>query len=345
MTIRSRTIQTAPLRLAGRGLAMSTLFLAGTVAAQPGLIADETGWSGQIAPLVGVISSRSNLAVSSDQKEIDSLYRLSSREYRPIGGALGRVDYTITPGRLALYAGTPRTAFQDGEISIEVGARYRLGDAGVLSAGVIPTSVAGNEVWSDPFVTGQPRTATDASRRGLHLGMAAIGGTGLSVDYHLFRHEIDEERSGVALGLSAADRALLDRDATEHRVDLNYRLPAVSGITLTPGLQYRRMDADGEANRGWLLRPQMTAQWQVDRLSLSLTGFYGVDRYDVRQPVYDEYRDAEQLGVVAGVRYAEPFGWSNWSVDAWGVWSDTDSDIRFYDQQTGVFAVGLGYRF
>ena len=345
MTDNSRTIQRTSCRKAGRLLAASALFLAGAAMGQAGPIAGEAGLSGQVTPLVGVISSRSNLAVSSDQKEIDSLYRLSSREYRPVGGALGRVDYTITPGRLALYAGTPRTAFQDGEISLEAGARYRLGNAGVLSAGVIPASVAGNEVWSDPFLAGERRTATDASRRGLHLGMAAIGGTGLSVDYHLFRHDIDEERSGEALGLSAADRALLDRDATEHRFDLAYRLPAVSGVTLTPGLQYRRMDADGGANRGWLLRPQMTAQWQVDRLSLSLTGFYGVDRYDLRQPVYDEYRDAEQMGVVAGVRYAEPFGWSNWSVDAWGVWSESDSDIRFYDQQTGVFAVGLGYRF
>ncbi len=324
---------------------MSVLFVAGGANAQTGPVADETGWSGQLTPLVGVISSRSNLSVSSDQKEIDSLYRLSSREYRPVAGVLGRVDYTITPRRLGLYAGTPRTAVQEGEISLEFGARYRLGNAGVLSAGVIPTTFAGNEVWSDPFVTDEPRRATDADRRGLHLGVAGIAGTGLSVDYHLFRHDIDEERSGKALGLSMAERSLLDRDATEHRFDLAYRLPAVSGVTLTPGLQYRRMDADGAANRGWLLRPQMTAQWQVDRLSLSLTGFYGVDRYDVRQPVYDEYRDAEQLGVVAGVRYAEPFGWSNWSVDAWGVWSETDSDIRFYDQQTGVFAVGLGYRF
>jgi len=319
------------------------LGIASTATGAP--IADQPGLSGQVTPLVGVVASRSNLAVSSDEKRIDSLYSLSSREYRAVGGALGRVDYTITPGKFAVHAGTPRTALTEGEISLEFGASYRIDGVGILSAGVTPVSFAGNEVWTDPFVTDERRSATDVTRRGLRLGLSGIGGSGLSVDYRLFRRDVDEERAGQALGLSPADRSRLARDTTEHRFDLAYRLPVSEGFALTPGVQYRRMDADGAANRGWLLRPQLTASWQRERLSLSLTGYYGVDRYDVRQPVFDEYRDSDQMGVVAGVSYAEPFGWSNWSVDAWGVWSESDSDIRFYDQQTSVFAVGLGYRF
>jgi len=319
------------------------LGIAASATAAP--IADEPGFSGQLTPLVGVIGSRSNLDVSSDQKRIDTLYGLSSREYRPVAGLLGRVDYTIVPRRFSLHAGTPRSALTEGELSLEIGASYRLDGIGTLSAGVIPVTFVGNEVWADPFVAGLRREATDVSRRGLRLGLSGIGGTGLSVDYRLFRRDVDEERSGQALGLSAIDQARLERDSTEHRFDLSYRLPVSEGFSLTPAVQYRRLDADGAANRGWLLRPQLTASWRRDRLRLSLTGYYGVDRYDERQPVYAEYRDASQMGVVAGVSYAEPFGWSNWSVDAWGVWSESDSDIRFYDQQTSVFAVGLGYRF
>lgn len=325
--------------------AVALVWGVGTSATAAAPIANETGFSGQLTPLVGVIGSRSNFNVSGDQKRIDSLYELSSREYRPVGGLLGRIDYTIVPRQFAVHAGTPRSALTEGELSLEIGAIYRLDGVGTLSAGVIPVSFAGNEVWADPFVTGERREATDVSRRGLRLGLAGIGGTGLSVDYRVFRRDVDEERSGEALDLSAADRGRLERDATEHRFQLSYRLPVSEGFSLTPGLQYRRLDADGAANRGWLLRPQLTASWRRDRLSLSLTGYYGVDRYDVRQPIYDEYRDSEQLGMVAGVSYAEPFGWSNWSVDAWGVWSESDSDIRFYDRQTSVFAVGLGYRF
>ncbi len=321
-----------------------SLLLATETQASP--IAGETGFSGEIQPLIGVISSRSNLAVSSDQKRIDSLYSLSSRETRPVGGALGRVDYTIVPRELAFYAGMPRSTLTDGEIAVEVGARYLLSDVGVLTAGIIPVTVNDSEVWSDPFAVGVRRDATEVDRRGLRLGLAGIAGSGLSVDYRLYRRDIDEERSGQALpDLSAGERRLLAREGTEHRFDLNYRVALTDRFSLTPGVQYRRLDADGAANRGWLLRPQLTARYDMDRWSLSMTGYYGVDRYDARQPIYDEYRDGKEMGLVAGVRYAEPFGWSNWSVNAYGVWSERDSDIRFYDQQTGVFAVGLGYRF
>ena len=314
-------------------------------AAHASPIAEEVGLSGEIQPLIGVISSRSNLAVSSDQKGIDSLYSLSSRETRPIGGALGQIDYTVVPRKLSLYAGTPRSALADGEIGVEVGARYRVGGVGLLTAGVIPVTVNDSEVWSDPFVIGSLREATDVDRRGLHLGLAGIVGSGLSVDYRLYRRDIDEERSGLTLGLSAGERGLLAREGTEHRFDLNYRVALTDHFSLTPGVQYRRLDADGAANRGWLLRPQLSARLEIERWQLTMTGYYGVDRYDARQPVFDEYRDGRELGVAAGVRYAEPFGWSNWSVNAYGVWSQRDSDIRFYDERTGLFAVGLGYRF
>ncbi|WP_158611825.1 DUF2860 family protein [Guyparkeria sp. SCN-R1] len=326
-------------------LAILPLSLLLATGAQASPIADETGFSGEIQPLIGVMSSRSNLAVSGDQKRIDSLYSLSSRETRPIGGVLGQIDYTVVPRELSLYAGTPRSALADGELGVEVGARYLVGGVGLLTAGVIPVTVNDSEVWSDPFVVGERRDATDTDRRGLHLGLAGIAGTGLSVDYRLYRRDIDDERSGQALELSPAERRLLEREGTEHRFDLNYRLALTDRFSLTPGVQYRRLDADGAANRGWLLRPQLTARYEMDRWSLSMTGYYGVDRYDARQPIYDEYRDGKEMGVVAGVRYAEPFGWSNWSVNAYGVWSERDSDIRFYDQETGLFAVGLGYRF
>ena len=321
------------------------LGLAGGQTSMAAPIADQTGLSGELMPLVGVLSSESNLAVSSEQKRIDSLYNLSSRETRPIGGVLGRIDYTLVPRQLSLYAGTPRSALADGELALELGARYRVDRVGMLTAAVIPMSLTESEQWSDPFVVGTPRTATDVDRRGLRLGLAGIAGTGLSVDYRLYRRDLDDERSGQALGLSPDERSLLARDGNEHRIDLNYRLAVTDNLSLTPGLQYRRLDADGAANRGWLLRPQLSAQLTIERWRFSMTGYYGVDRYDARQPIFDEYRDGNQMGVMAGVRYAEPFGWSNWSVDAYGVWSERDSDIRFYDERTGLFAVGLGYRF
>lgn len=325
--------------------ALVSLALAVIPTANAAPIAEETGLSGELMPLVGVLSSRSNLAVSSDQKRIDSLYSLSSRETRAIGGVLGQVDYTLVPRRLSVYAGVPRSALSDGEIAVELGARYQIDRVGLLTAAVIPVTVTDSEVWSDPFVVGSPRDATDVDRRGLRLGLAGILGTGLSVDYRLYRRDVDEERSGLALGLSPAERSRLARDGNEHRFDLNYRVAVTDNLSLTPGLQYRRLDADGAANRGWLLRPQLSARLDIERWQFSMTGYYGVDRYDARQPIYDEYRDGNEMGVVAGVRYAEPFGWTNWSVNAYGVWSESDSDIRFYDERTGLFAVGLGYRF
>ncbi|MFW6020846.1 MAG: DUF2860 family protein [Guyparkeria sp.] len=343
----NRLLAQAVTKAVAQAIAMATLLLSlfSPVVASASPIADEVGFSGEVQPLGGVLSSRSNLAVSSDQKRIDSLYSLSARESRPVGGVLGKVDYTVVPKELALYAGTPRSALGEGELAVEFGARYLVGGVGLLTAAVTPFTLNDSEAWSDPFVTGTRRDATDADRRSLRLGLAGIAGTGLSVDYRLYRRDLDDERSGQALGLSSAERRLLEREGTEHRFDLNYRVALTDNLSLTPGVQYRHLDADGAANRGWLLRPQLTAQYDIDRWSVSMTGYYGVDRYDARQPIYDEYRDGDEMGVAAGVRYAEPFGWSNWSVNAYGVWSERDSDIRFYDEETGLFAIGMGYRF
>ncbi len=319
--------------------------LVAATTAQAAPISDEVGFSGDITPLVGVLTSRSNLVVSSDRKEIDSLYSLSSRDTRLVGGVLGQIDYTLTPNRLAVYAGTPRQGLVDGDPSLEVGARYRISGVGLLQAGVIPVTFAGNEAWADPFLTGEKRQATDVDTRGLNLGLSGIAGTGLGVSYRLLRRDYDQEQSGQALNLSAAERSRLDRNVTEHRLGVDYRLTVGDNFSLTPGIRYRRMDVDGAANRGWLLRPQLSARWTSRQWQLSLTGYYGVDRYEARQPIFDEYRDGHEKGLVAGVRYTEPFGWANWSVNAYGVYSERDSDIRFYDQQTGLFAVGLGYRF
>ncbi|HER19573.1 MAG TPA: DUF2860 domain-containing protein, partial [Chromatiales bacterium] len=119
------------------GFALSTVLPTSmTTAAMAGPIAEETGVSGEIMPLVGVVSSRSNFAVSSDQKRIDSLYSLSARDTRLVGGVLGEVDYTLVPKRLSLYVGTPRSALADGELAVEFGSRSLIDRVGLFTAAV-----------------------------------------------------------------------------------------------------------------------------------------------------------------------------------------------------------------
>jgi len=308
-------------------------------------IAAERGFSGELNLLGGVLSSRSNLAVSGDQRQINSLDELQPRQSRAITGVLGQVDYTVVPRRFSLYAGTPMQGLSDGCLVLELGMRYQLEEAGQLRAGVIPLALLNNEVWVDPFLTGQNRARTDRDSYGFNVGWTEIYGSGFSVDYQFLRHDINRDQAGFSANLTALERRELRRGGDEHQFIVNYSLPLNQQWTVVPELRYTRYQTDGAVNRGWLLRPQLTASWQQENWQVSLTGYMGLDRYDLKNPLLDGYQDSEQYGLAAGVRYENPFGWENWSVDALGIWSERDADVRFYDSNTHLFSIGLGYRF
>lgn len=330
------------------GLTLTVLFAAvffATFSHASGPIPAEQGFSGDLNVLGGVISSRSNLAVSGDQRQIDSLDELQSRHSRAIAGVLGQVNYTVVPSRFSLYAGTPLRGLSDGRLVLELGMRYQLEELGQLRAGVIPLALFNNEVWVDPFLTGQNRERTDRDSYGFNLAWTGIYGTGFSVDYQFLRHDINRDQAGFFANVTSLERRQLRRGGDEHQFIVNYRLPLTQQWSLMPELRYTRYQADGAVNRGWLLRPQLTASFRQDNWRVSLTGFVGLDRYDQKNPLLDGYQDSEQYGVVAGVRYHNPFGWENWSVDALGIWSERDADVRFYDGNTHLFSIGVGYQF
>lgn len=334
--LRSTTLLTAfGLSL---GLTTSGLQAAGPVPAEP-------GFSGEITVLGGAISSRSNLAVSSDQREIERLDGLQPRHTRAIGGLLGQVNYTIVPRQFSLYAGTPLRGLSDGRLVLELGARYQIEQVGELRAGIIPLALFNNEVWADPFLTGAPRQRTDHDSYGFNLAWLGLFDTGFSVDYQFLRHDINRDQAGQAAGLTPMQLREQRRSGDEHQFIVNYRFTLDEQWTLLPGLRYTYYAADGAINRGWELRPQLTASWRQDNWQLSLTGFVGVDRYNQSNPLVGGYQDSEQYGVIAGVRYHNPFGWENWRVDALGIWNERDADARFYDSNTSLFSIGMGYRF
>ncbi|MGC9456207.1 MAG: DUF2860 family protein [Halothiobacillaceae bacterium] len=327
----------------GLGLSLLPSLFIGPAAAAP--ISPEKGFSGFVSVLPASVTTQSATHTGDDNRVLESLDSDGARERSAAVAAIGMLRYTLRPGQTELYFGTPPERVGEGTFQLELGIRQQLADGSRLRLGLIPFELLESRLWADPFVTGQARDKTRASNRGLRLGWSAIRGSQWSVDYTFLRHEVDREHSGRFLGLDAAEQALLRRDANRHQLTVDYRWQLSPRVSLRPALRYERIQAKGRAERADVLRPQVNLFWRDRKHQVSLTAYGAFSRYDARNPVFDQSRDARSWGLVAGYSLAEPFGWKNGQFNLFALGTRSDSDIRFYDSRTVVLAAGLGYRF
>jgi hypothetical protein len=255
--------------------------------------------------------------------------------------------YTFADTRTQIYAGNALEDFLRFDLTAQAGVRQELAGSSVVGASFVFTAMS-TEVWEDPYMANQSRTETDRSSKGLRLTWGNILDANLDLRYTWRKIEIDDERSGMfgGLGLTPAQRALLDREGNYHCAELLYKWDFGDKHYVVPAFEYHKFDLDGDAMANDRYGVQLTYGYKGDQFSLVANGSYFYADYDKTNPIYNKGREDDIYGGSLTGFWHRPFGMpEGWSLVASVLGYKGDANIDFYDTTVVGTSLSVLYKF
>lgn len=329
---------------------LAVLISATTLSAQAyDRIPQESGFSGFAFVGAGSTSRETNMIATVGGTEVAD-ERIDSLTQSPDSERYGKLlldfglSYTFADSRTQIFGGTELEDFLTQDSTFGIGVRQGIGGAGNLRASLLASTPV--ETWEDPYLVGVDREETDVKSGGVRLGWEHIFGTGLELTYTKRSVELDDELSGTSLGLTPAQRTLLDREGDIKELQVSYFWKPAEDHILTPSLSHVDHDLDGDA---------MAMDGYQAELNYAYTGLQdwelvvnlltGKLESDDNNPIYGKSADVDRSGISLAATYKEPFGLKDWRARAAFSYGEEDSNIDFYDTSIKSFSLGMLYTF
>jgi hypothetical protein len=322
-------------------------------------IPNESGFSGYIGPGIGVVNYKGNLIAGIDKVNIDfgeeTTYSLTSEAESETQGIVMfnfELGYNFAHSRTRIFFGSTLEDFIQFDLAQQVGVLQEIGNLGVVSAGLLFSSIPMN-VWKDPYVVNVPREDTERDSTGIRLVWDKMLNTKFQVQLDFRSIDIDEEQSGAFLGLTPAQRQQLDRNGDLVKGTLEYRFEVAPSHFLSPAFLYTYDDRDGGAmsSDGYSLK--LTYLYFGDPISFAGNAIFGKTDYDSANPVpafNNQTREDDRYGFTATLLYKNPYGWELLGSDKISFYGTlayfiADSNIDFYTTEITLGVLGIMYRF
>ncbi len=310
----------------------------------------ETGWSGYVLFGGGITDLKSNTIVGNDiidvgDNMISSILQKpkSDDTAHPILGL--ELKYTL-PGRNQLFLGSSLEDRLTMDFANQLGWRKQTQTVGTFQLGyLLPEPSV--EVWEDPYLEGEPRREVDRDSQGLRFEWDNIMGSSFGFLVQGRDIKIDPELSGTGptLDCDTGCQQLLDRNGDQYVARMWYRYILSANHILEPQLRLRHEDRDGAAiaRDAWAVQLAYTYL----RLPWTFVGnvLYGQSEYDEPNPLYGRRQDADTLSIDATLLYTLPTEGARWQLTGSLFWGESDSKIRFHDNELSQIAVGFIYNF
>jgi hypothetical protein len=289
-----------------------------------------SGWFGDIRIGGGMVSGRpSGLDVWDDDERRDRLTGEGDRvsEGFPLIG--GEISYGFA------QTGTMVSAGGGMEDPWHVSLGQKVDGWGLFSLRGLYEET---EVWENPYRIGVDRQETDAESFGWGLEWENIRNTDLTVYFQRMEVDVDRDRIG-------AIEPDLRRDGADTSLGIRYPWDLGAGGVLTGGIEYTQIDRDGEANSANGYGAELNHRFEWRRWSF-ITGLEFVAKeFDEIHPVFNETRREATFTASETVSFAEPWGLQNTRCFAFAGYSETASDISFFERSATILGAGVGYRF
>ncbi len=324
------------------------LTLAGSSAhAELNPIPKESGFSGfgQLGATYSEVNS--NTLIGPEKSESQRLDSLNSQASSTGSRADLNLDlrYTFAESRTQLFLGN---VIQDAlmlDFTQQLGVRREMGNKGIGSVAFVFSGIPG-QVWEDPYQTSRNREDTDRSSSGFRLGWDGIWGSPFSATYTYRNIEIDDEHSGDSISwLTNAERAELDRNGKSQDLNLTYNWRLENGSLLSPGLNFTRNDADGEAASYDRFGGQLTYSVLQPKYSLITNILVNRVEYDGVNPVFGQTVEADEWGLNATFMWHQLMGVDKLSAVVSASYGESDANVDFFDTDLSRISTGLLYRF
>lgn len=323
---------------------LSALLAAQLAMADP--IPEENGFSGSIGLGVGGNRVKSNLFKGDKNQRTNSLN--SAPESHNDSFALPVLDlsYTFAASRTQIVFDSQIHDPLGMDDTLELGVRQQVGNNGIVSAGLLYGGLSKN-TWTDPYAVGVDRDGTKRKSTGLLLGWENIMGTGFKAQLTQRNIKIDDERSGQSVaGLSAADRATLNRNGDATLLKAGYEWAFAPNQTLTPGLSWGKDKLDGGAmsNKSYGLSLDYAYSSDLNTFSAGLQ--FRKQRFDQGNPLFSNKKaDSNAYAVDLNYLRHQLFGEKALSGFVSAAYGKSNAGISFYDAEIRSLGVGLIYSF
>ncbi|MFA0084954.1 DUF2860 domain-containing protein [Vibrio sp. E150_011] len=322
-------------------LAVAVSLVSTTAVAKLG---ESNGFSGEIAINAAYSSKTSNLTNTDDD------YRVYTGGQQEDSGALvlplGNVQYTFgSASNHQVFLGTSRADIAVGTVALEAGYKYLFKDRTKISFAILPTILEG-EVWKDPYMDGT-RSTTNEKGTAYRMQIDNIAGSLFSLDLAYGKRELDEEKSGqdASVGLTDEQAQMLNRNADILYGKFKMMLPISREVLLYPALIYTQQDAEGSAMKHNTYGAEISSFMSLGNHKLALTVGYLKRDFDAANPIYDVTRSDDEWKAFLAYEYPGIFYSDNVSLVAFSGFTNSTSNIAFYEEQNWITAVGVNWEF
>jgi hypothetical protein len=329
------------------------IFMAGlalpALALEP--LPEQPGWSGSvnIGAAYGNVESNFLARIAGIDVDLgdDTIGGLGGPDDEDIGVPLLAMDvgYTLQNKKTGFFIGNETSDFILFDSSLKLALRHDFDGIGSVELAGLVSSAVETQVWSDPYAVGVSRDDTERSASGGRITWDKIMGSHFEVAATFRNFDIDDERSGEALGLGASERALLDREGDVIRAELGYLADLGGGHVLRPRAAYIDRDLDGGAmaQEGFEVgvaytRAAVNYRWVTDLAYSSLDG-------DTQNPIFGQINNADRVSFASKLFFPGLFGLQNWTPNIGVLYGEEDSDIDFNDTTVWMVTVSMHRRF
>ena len=276
------------------------LLLSANLATALDPIPKESGFSGFIRPSVGYLNYKSNMVASFlgydlSDKKTNSLNDDPDSQSNVLVTVPFSLQYTFASTRTQIFLGTDLTDLIRFDYSQQLGVKQEIGRLGLLQGGILFSGIPA-KVWRDPYVVDKNRDDTSRTSNGVRIAWDRIFGSQLQLQYTYRKIEVNNESSGNFLGLTRAEKNLLERDGDRHIGEVVYRFRIGKKHTLNPAFIYSYNDRDGDAMKNDAYDLQLTYGYRGDTFTFTGNASIGQADYDDRNPIYDKKQDDDRYG-------------------------------------------------
>ncbi len=308
----------------------------------------KSGLSGYVQLLMGGYTIKGLNSIEVDNHRIETLDARPKRYSEEFLLPLGQVNYNFSQSQTKLFIGTLENDVINSGAFIEIGVSHRLSDETILTASYGPKFPGlSNEVWQDPYLTGQKRERTDATLETFNLSAEYIFGSPWSIDYGYGEQSIRADRAGESLNsrLTSAEIKELQRSKKYHHTKLSLTLPLTDHWYFISGVSYDHTTAKGNANRSIATGIELTFFYKKSYFEFFTYVSLSDNQYHESNPVFGTKREDDSHEIAVGASYLKPFGWKNIKLDLIISKSRQDSNIHFYDTRAALLTAGLTFQF
>ena len=324
-------------------------FTASTMAMQP--LPKEAGFSAFVGAGAagGVVESNFLAEIVGIDLSNDKIYNYDSPNNTTIiiPNFKLALSYLFSNEKTAVTLNNAIESSLDFTSNMKLGLRHDFDNVGNIEvAGLLGNDLVGLKVWEDPYLQGQSREATDYKTSGGMITWDKMFGSDLELIVKTLKVDLDDEQSGQSLGLSSAQRDLLDREGNLNRAELGYQFVVNGGeYVFRPSVAYldRDLDGDAMAQDGFELGVAMvysnpSYSWANKAVYQRLDG-------DKDNPIFLEKNDADVYMFSSEVTIPEPMGWEKWVARVGVVYAQNDASINFNKSKVAMLSANLGRSF